>query len=299
MDVNILIVEDDVSVCETMQEFVRMAGYEVSVSHSAEDAIELLKRKNFQVVITDIVLSRMSGLELTKYIKERYDADVVVMTGYSKDYSYEEAIERGASDFLFKPVRFEEVLLRLKRVLKEQDLKKAHNEILKKLQELVITDDLTKLYNLRHFYDRLKTETDRSARYHHPVSLLFIDIDSFKHYNDTYGHLEGDKLLIKVARILKFSIRKTDSVYRYAGDEFTVILPETGAEDAKNVARRIINNMKNENFLLENGEYADIGISIGISEYYPEEDLEIFVKRADQAMFTSKREGHNKITSCF
>jgi diguanylate cyclase (GGDEF)-like protein len=298
MDVNILIVEDNVSVCDTMQEFLRMAEYEVSVSHSAEEAIELLKRTNFEVVIADIVLSQMSGLELTKYIKERYEADVIVMTGYSKDYSYEVAVEWGASDFLFKPVRFEEVLLRLKRVLKEQQLKKAHNEILKKLQELVITDDLTKLYNLRHFYDRLKTETDRSSRYRHPVSLLFIDIDSFKHYNDTYGHIEGDKLLIKVARILKLSVRKTDSVYRYAGDEFTVILPETDAEGAKNVARRIINNMRNENFLLENGEYAEIAVSIGISEYDHGEDLEIFVKRADEAMFTSKREGHNKITAC-
>ncbi|QTA87578.1 GGDEF domain-containing response regulator [Desulfonema magnum] len=299
MNIQVLIVDDDVALCDAMYEFIKMFGYQTARVYSAEQAIELLEKRGFHIVITDIILPEMSGLELTCLIKEKYDADVIVMTGHREDYSYKEAIDKGASDFLFKPLRFEELLLRLKRVLREQLLIKERDRMLKNLQALVITDDLTGLYNSRHFHERLKTEADRAIRYKRPVSLLFLDVDSFKQYNDTYGHMEGDRILTRIGQIMKSGLRKTDSIYRYGGDEFTAILPETTGRDAHVAAQRIIRMMETETFFTEIGKSLDITVSIGITEYYAGEDLAAFIKRADMAMFRSKQQGRNKITSLY
>ena len=104
---NILIVDDELGVRDSMHEFIEMAGFRSTIASSAEEAIDMLKKNNIQVVITDIMLPGMGGLELTKLIKRKFNTDVIVMTGYSGDYSYEEAINMGASDFVIKPVRLD------------------------------------------------------------------------------------------------------------------------------------------------------------------------------------------------
>ena len=250
---NILIVDDEDGVRDSMNEFIQMAGYNSIMASDAEEALELLKKisSDIQVVITDIMLPGMGGLELTKLIKRDFDSDVIVMTGYSGDYSYEEAINMGASDFVIKPVRLEELLLRLKRVLKERDLTKERVRMMEKLQRLAITDGLTKLHNSRSFYSQLEVEVDRFNRYKHPLALLLLDIDNFKSYNDSFGHLEGDKILVRISQVIKSCLRKLDTAYRYGGEEFTVILPETSCEEAMLVAERIRNVVQSEVFLPE------------------------------------------------
>ena len=245
------------------------------------------------------MLPGKNGIQLTSQIKENYDIDVIVMTGYSEDYSYEEAINKGASDLVFKPFRFEELMLRLKRVLKERRLTKERNRILSKLENLAITDGLTKLYNLRHFYHLLEIEIDRCRRYGHPLALLLLDIDNFKVYNDTYGHLEGDKVLVKIGQIIQSCLRTMDTAFRYGGEEFTVILPETTAEEANNVAHRIRTAVEFENFFQEPENIVTVTISIGVTEYYNKESLSAFIKRADQAMYLSKEKGRNAISFLF
>ncbi|PID40675.1 MAG: diguanylate cyclase response regulator, partial [Proteobacteria bacterium] len=158
MAAHILIVDDDLSVRDAMHEFIEMSGYEASVASSAEEAMDLLSDRSFEVVITDILLPGMDGLALTDRIKRTWDVEVIVMTGYSTDYSYEEAISKGASDFVFKPVRFEELRLRLKRVLNERRLNHERVQMLDELKTLSITDGLTSLYNSRYFYTQLKGE---------------------------------------------------------------------------------------------------------------------------------------------
>ena len=185
-DTRILIVDDDVAVRNTMYEYIKTAGYYSETVSCAEEALELLERDNFHVVITDIMLPAMGGLELTKLIKRDNASDVIVMTGYSDDYSYEESINIGASDFVVKPVRLEELLLRLKRVLKERELTNERIRMMEKLQKLAITDGLTILYNSRSFYSQLELEVDRFNRYQHPLTLLLLDIDHFKEYNISY-----------------------------------------------------------------------------------------------------------------
>ncbi|HAY38511.1 MAG TPA: diguanylate cyclase response regulator, partial [Desulfobacteraceae bacterium] len=209
------------------------------------------------------------------------------------------AINKGASDLVFKPFRLEELLLRLKRVLKERRLTRERNRILSKLENLAITDGLTKLYNLRHFYNLLEIEIDRCRRYGHSLALLLADIDNFKVYNDTYGHLEGDKVLVRIGQIIRSCLRTMDSAFRYGGEEFTVILPETSAQEANNVAHRIRTAVEFENFFPEPENVVTVTISIGVTEYYNKELLAEFIKRADQAMYLSKERGRNAISSLF
>lgn len=296
-DTNVLIVDDEIGVRDSMHEFIEMAGFRSTIASSAEEAIDLLKKNNIQVVITDIMLPGMGGLELTKLIKRKFNTDVIVMTGYSGDYSYEEAINMGASDFVIKPVRLEELLLRLKRVLKERELTQERIRMMEKLQRLAITDGLTKLHNSRSFYSQLEVEVDRFNRYKHPLSLLLLDIDHFKEYNDNHGHLEGDKVLVRISQLIKSCLRKLDTAYRYGGEEFTVILPETGGEEAVLVAERIRKTIQNEKFAPESGKELSITISIGAAQYASEEQLSTFIQRADRAMYISKQKGRNQVTS--
>jgi diguanylate cyclase (GGDEF)-like protein len=227
------------------------------------------------------------------------DVDIIVMTGYSGDYSYEEAISKGASDFVFKPVKFEELLLRLKRVLRERRLTNERTVMLDRLKKLSITDGLTKLYNSRHFYNQLKGEIDRSSRYGHPLSLLLLDIDKFKGYNDNYGHLEGDKVLVRIGQTVKSCLRKMDSAYRYGGEEFTVILPETVGKEAETVAHRIRSAVQSDTFVVGDGGAVTITISVGVTQYTAPEDIATFIQRADQAMYISKDNGRNRVSTLY
>jgi len=298
-DTRILVVDDDVAVRNTMYEYIKTAGYYAEAVSCAEEALESLGKDNFHVVVTDIMLPAMGGLELTKLIKRDNASDVIVMTGYSDDFSYEEAINIGASDFVIKPVRLEELLLRLKRVLKERELTNERIRMMEKLQKLAITDGLTRLYNSRSFYSQLEMEVDRFNRYQHPLTLLLLDIDHFKDYNDKYGHLEGDKVLVRFSQIIRTCLRTNDSAYRYGGEEFTVILPETAGEEARTVAQRIRAALEAEPFSPEDGEEVTVTISIGLTEYHAKEELSTFIQRADQAMYRSKRSGRNKVSMLY
>jgi diguanylate cyclase (GGDEF)-like protein len=297
MTEHILIVDDDSAIREAMHEFMSMAKLKSTTVASAEEALKFLDNNRVDVVITDIQMAGMDGLELTDIINQDYHADVIVITGFSADYSYEEAISKGASDFIFKPIRFEELLLRVKRVLKERKLTIERSQMLEKLKKLAITDGLTKLYNSRYFYSQLETEIDRLTRYNHLLSILLLDIDNFKQYNDTYGHIEGDKVLARLGMVIMDCLRTMDTGYRYGGEEFTILLPETGIADACTVAKRIQNSLKKEIFNPEQDINITITVSIGITEYCSNEDMPTFIQRADKAMYLSKKKGKDTISA--
>ncbi len=299
MKTRILIVEDEETAAGTLREYLDIVGYESLVANTAGEAIKALNTGNIDMVIIDIKLGGMDGLDLTAEVKKEHNVDVIVMTGYSEEYSYESVIGKGASDLIFKPIRFEELVLRIKRVLRERQLSQGQIEMMGKLKKLAITDGLTKLFNSRHFYNQLELEVDRSNRYAHALALLLLDIDNFKKYNDTYGHLEGDKVLVRLGQAIHTCLRSMDSAYRYGGEEFTVILPETKGEEALAVAERIRTVVENESFSPRSDTKAPITISLGVTEFYPKEKIETFVKRADEAMYLSKDQGRNRVSSLF
>ncbi len=163
--------------------------------------------------------------------------------------------------------------------------------------QLSITDSLTGLFNARYLYERLETEISRAKRYGHPLSLLMLDIDFFKRFNDAYGHLSGDEALRQVALVLKESSRETDTVARYGGEEFCVILPETDAPNAEVIAERIRKTMEQHPVPTGAGdESVTLTVSIGVAQMPPAlisaEDL---VRIADKALYQAKFAGRNTV----
>ncbi|HKL01564.1 MAG TPA: diguanylate cyclase [Desulfotignum sp.] len=294
----ILIVDDDSAIKESVEEYLSLLSYRVLSASSAEEALEKMETFPADVVLTDIMMHGMDGLELTRIIKDKYEADVMVMTGYSADYSYEEAVKTGASDFIFKPFRFEELDLRIKRVLREAEFKKERTRLLKELEQLAITDALTKLFNSRHFFRQIKMEIERNDRYNHALSLMILDIDLFKNYNDTWGHLEGDKVLMAIGRIINSCMRSMDTAYRYGGEEFAVLLPETRLKKACVVGNRIKDLISSAVFEPQPGIRRSVTVSIGASELKEGEDFTSFIRRTDQALYKSKKDGRNRLTYC-
>jgi diguanylate cyclase (GGDEF)-like protein len=290
----ILVVDDEKGVRDIVQEAIRTAGYTCWTSASGDEALRILEEKRVDLIIADIKLPGIDGFELTKTVKENYDTDVIIITGYGKDFQYEEAIEKGASEFILKPIRVQELIVRLKRVLRERTLIAQRKKMEEKLRELTITDSLTGLYNMRHFYTQLQQEIDRALRYRNPLSILLLDVDHFKEYNDTLGHLEGDQILIKLGEVIRNCLRTSDTAYRYGGDEFIVLLPQTHGTEARNVAERIRLDFPAKHGGLSKDPGIATTLSIGVVQYQPDENLAAFVKRADQAMYGAKKRGGNR-----
>ena len=164
-----------------------------------------------------------------------------------------------------------------------------------KFRELSIVDDLTNLYNKRHLNDLLKSEIDRTVRYERSLSLMLMDIDDFKHYNDTFGHTQGDQVLMGIGKIILKSIRKTDFGFRYGGEEFVVIMPETPGEAAVKVAERIRRKFESTSFHPTGDEEIRKTISIGVTQYLPNEKKRDLIARADQNMYQAKKMGKNQV----
>lgn len=163
-----------------------------------------------------------------------------------------------------------------------------------RMHDLASTDGLTGLWNHRHMISTLRDELRRAARYHRTISILMMDVDSFKTFNDTYGHPQGDRLLRTFGQILKQSVRSVDHVGRYGGEEFMMILPETGKDDACRLAERLRSTVENQAYILVDGRAIHRTISIGVASY-PEDALnpEELVQRADEALYRAKRAGKN------
>jgi diguanylate cyclase (GGDEF)-like protein/PAS domain S-box-containing protein len=160
-------------------------------------------------------------------------------------------------------------------------------------REMSITDSLTKLYNSRQFFRQLGTEVERAKRYGIPLSLILLDIDDFKRYNDSYGHLEGDKALRALSDVIRKKLRACDSAYRYGGEEFTILLPETEAEDALLAAERLRIDFENEILTPLPGRKVHLTVSVGVSRYIPAEQPSAFLERVDEAMYKAKKQGKN------
>jgi len=161
--------------------------------------------------------------------------------------------------------------------------------------EMSITDSLTKLYNSRHFFRQLQYETERSKRYGIPLSLMLLDVDNFKSYNDTYGHPEGDTALRILADVIKRNLRASDTAYRYGGEEFTVLLPETSAENAAIIAERLRRDFENEELYPGTESAVHMTVSIGVTQYLFDEMPTVFLKRVDETMYRAKKTGKNMV----
>jgi diguanylate cyclase (GGDEF)-like protein len=165
-----------------------------------------------------------------------------------------------------------------------------------KIQELTITDDCTGLYNARHLYKTLETEVYRSSRFGYEFSVLFIDLDRFKQVNDTHGHLIGSKLLAEIGYLVKAQLRLIDFAFRYGGDEFVVLLPQTGKDQALVVAKRLRDGLRGSCFCHEEGLNLNVRASIGLATYpHDARDAHDIIRQADEMMYLVKNTTRDNI----
>jgi len=168
-----------------------------------------------------------------------------------------------------------------------------------KIQELTITDDCTGLYNARHLYDTLESEVYRSTRFGYEFSVVFLDLDRFKMVNDTHGHLIGSKLLFEIGNTIKGRLRLIDYAFRYGGDEFVVLLPQTGKAAAVTVARRMLDILRATTFHLGDGVDINIRASMGVASF-PDDahNAHDLIRQADEMMYSVKNTTRDAIAVC-
>jgi diguanylate cyclase (GGDEF)-like protein len=163
-------------------------------------------------------------------------------------------------------------------------------------KEMSLTDELTKVYNRRHFHKMLEMEFKRARRFARPLSLLMIDVDHFKKLNDSFGHIEGDHLLVNLAKVLSENLREVDTVARYGGEEFAVILPNTSEPDAHQVGTKLKDLVQNIALSPELRKKMKVTVSVGVSALHPESDsIEDLINHADIALYRAKSRGRNRV----
>lgn len=165
-----------------------------------------------------------------------------------------------------------------------------------RISQLVITDDLTGLHNARHFHELLEYEVERARRYQTQVSLLFFDLDHFKEVNDNYGHLVGSRLISEVGKLIRRHIRSSDRGARYGGDEYVIVLPNTGKSGAITMASKMLERLHGHQFFADTGERIHIAASFGVATF-PEDaaDKTELIRAADAAMYDAKEGGRNGV----
>lgn len=283
----ILVVDDDEMVRVTLKVLVSSLGYKTLVAQDGLEALQVLASTKVDLVLSDVVMPKMDGLELLENIKNDHPhVDVIMATGFTDRASYAEVIAAGAMDFIKKPIDQAELEAKLARAFRERDL-------VKRLEQLSLSDGLTELYNWRAFDQKFSVEVERANRQGYQLFLAIVDIDNFKDFNDTFGHQEGDQVLIALARILEECTRnKVDLCFRLGGDEFAVLLPQTTASQATEIVQRILLRY------IECG-FGKTTLSIGVvscrrnTAVPMQEDEEQMKHRADQAMYDAKNSGKN------
>ena len=311
--INILVVDSDTTLLKVISDVLAEEGYPSTTKESGEDALSVFSEQVFDIAIIDIDLPGVNGLTLLQKIKDlSSDTEVIIMTGQTSLDSAVSALRSGAYDYLSKPFddlsliatvvgrAAETIKLSRENIQLIEDLRHSNNELEEMnnvLRDLAIRDGLTGLYNHRYFHEFLAMEIARSPRHKRGFCLIFMDVDDFKHYNDTNGHLEGDNLLRSLAMLLNNRFRKMDLVARYGGEEFVILLPDTELDEAEQLAEEIRQHIEEYPFRnRENQPTGKLTVSIGVSSF-PENGKEpiTLIKEADEALYAAKHSGKNKV----
>ena len=293
-DCNILIVDDE-PLNAMVLEHILSDDFKVNVVFSGEEALQYCLQKNPDLILLDIVMDGMSGLDVCKKIKE--DAQlchipIIFVTSIKSEADQNMCWEAGGVDFVEKPVNGVTLLNRVKVHLTI----KLQTDLLRKMS---LINELTGLYNRHLISDDLSKSVLQVNRSGSSLSVLMIDIDWFKQFNDTYGHLEGDKCLKCVAKEIQLTLnRPMDMAIRFGGEEFLCILPYTDTSGALHLAKTILNGLVKLSIPHENSPLKIVTVSIGLHSIdagtkMTPHDL---IQHADDALYKAKQQGRNQCT---
>lgn len=308
----ILVVDDDDSVRGIVAEVLTDDGFNVLCAASGEEALALFKSSEVALVFTDIRMPGMDGITLLAKLKTiRPQVDVIIMTSHASLDSSVKAVKHGAYDYVFKPFESLEDLSALAsraiehyRLTVERDLLVAtltrNNEELERInyffKELAVKDGLTGLYNHRHLNEHLLAERDKAILDQKELAVVFVDVDHFKRFNDTEGHLNGDEVLRALGGLLQDKSRDQFIVGRWGGEEFVVLAPNTSLDEAGQFAEDLRQTIEDFEFRAsDQRRLGKITVSAGVAALSGTESPDDLVARADSALYEAKRAGRNNV----
>ncbi len=290
----IILIDDDRDVAAVVKKFLKRSGHTIDTADSGEEGVRLIGDSEYDIVITDIYLPGMDGMAVLEKIKSiNADIDIIVITGFGSIQSAVSFMRAGAIDYISKPINFDHLDIIVQKTLERKELIKAARE--RDIYfRMSLTDALTGTFNHKYFQESLEREMLYARRKTESLTIMMADIDSFKTVNDTYGHQAGDMVLQRISSNIIKACRGHDTVSRYGGEEFGIILPETGVQKSTRVAERILNAISSNSYP---PVAHTITVSIGIASYPDHaEDKEDLIKKADLALYASKEKGKNCFT---
>jgi len=296
---HILVVDDVPRNLQLMGTVLKAINAKVAFAQNGKQAIEYAQSKHPDLILLDIMMPEMDGYEVCKRLKDTQttkDIPIIFITALNDENDEYHGFKLGAVDYITKPFNPKIVQVRVANYLRL----KRKTDLLEKLSSI---DGLTEIHNRRRFDETLENEWSRDKRDQAYISLILIDIDFFKQFNDMYGHAAGDNCLRKVAAKLKeVLLRPADFVARYGGEEFVVLLPETDIKGAEVIAEKLRTGIESLNIPHEKSTVSDIvTISLGIATTIPEKGLSHneLIETADKYLYESKKNGRNQWRSFF
>jgi diguanylate cyclase (GGDEF)-like protein len=291
----ILIAEDQAPSALHLRRTLERLDHEVTVATNGEAAWRIVQGGAAPLLLSDWMMPLVDGLELCRRIRsaalEKYTY-IILLTSRDRKEDRLEGLRAGADDFLTKPADPDELTVRLEiaeRILKVHAQLARQNE---RLAELAAIDELTGTKNRRRFREDLELLFSQAERLHSPLSMIMLDIDHFKAYNDSFGHPAGDEILRRLGATLRSTLRSHDVVARYGGEEFVVLLPATGENEAIEVAERLRSAIAKSPW-----PRREVTASLGIGTIGPNTArASTLLEQADRALYHSKQAGRNQVT---
>ena len=293
---NTVLIVDDQPVSSTALMNILKNKYTVYVVDNGQDAIKKAEELLPDVILLDILMPDLDGYEVIDELKKSdrtKDIPVVFITGLRETDYEKRGLSLGAIDYITKPFVPEIVEIKIKNQMRLVNQMRL-------IKELSMTDQLTGLPNRRSFDTCFKSEWDRALREHEPISLLVFDIDKFKVYNDTFGHIQGDVALKTFADVLRATLKRPgDFIARWGGEEFIALLPRTDSQGAIFIAEQVRKNIFKTDIFTSDGKEAKITVSVGVNTRNSGDSLisHEFFMRADEALYVAKKKGRNKVYS--
>lgn len=319
--VNVLFVDDERHLLQATERILVKEDYCKFFAQNAMDALEILEAQPIHVVISDMKMPGIDGLTLLIAIKEKFpDTIRMVFSAYTQTSQMLSCINQGEIfRFITKPINPKELIYYIQNAIELIHVNRQRQELTKQLQDenkkleqkltekqniedhlknLSVLDDLTGIYNRRQFTISLRREFNHSHRYHTDFSLLMLDLDHFKTVNDTFGHVFGDFVLKFFARRVRAAIRETDLIFRYGGEEFMVLLPNTSIDDAVQLGKRILRISRLKPFIMGNHIHT-CTVSIGAVSHatYLSTGPEDLIEAVDQLLYKAKQNGRDQIVA--
>jgi diguanylate cyclase (GGDEF)-like protein len=300
----ILVADDEPVNLALIRRRLEWEQYRVETAEDGGQAVEAARRTLPDLIILDVMMPVMDGLQACRLLKEdpaTRDIPVIFLSALDDTDTKVRALALGANDYVSKPFRVEELLARVSvaiRLKLERDRLRQRAEELRRsaeaASEMSMTDALTGLLNRYGLHRALQRELSEARRYERPLSCLLIDLDFFKAVNDTYGHGAGDTALQQAARVITESVRGSDVVCRYGGEEFLVLAPETGVDGARALAEKIRQSFSSRLFG-EGARVFPLTLSVGVAQLGDAESGNDMIARADEALYHAKQTGRDRV----